>query len=75
MKAWELLEQTGWCQGAMTDQDGCICAFHAVIQIYGYGSPEESRLSWLIEGSISTWNDAPGRTKAEVIAALKAADV
>ena len=75
MKAWELLEQKGWCQGAMVDSTGRICAFQAVIQVYGYGSPEESRVSELLHGPITRWNDAPGRTKEEVIEALRKADV
>lgn len=80
MKAWELLEQKGWCQGAFVS-NGRHCAMGALREVY----PDDLEL-WKAQGkmlsalepsysSVTWWNDRPERTKEEVIAKLKEADV
>lgn len=90
MKAWELLEQKGWCQGdwaknrrgasTIYSRDSA-CSFCLLGSIYRVYEADErtnalARIASVLKASsIAAWNDAPGRTKEEVIAALKAADV
>ena len=90
MKAWELLEQKGWCQGVFAkDREGesvlphspCaeqFCMLGALGAVYRdeeYLSATDCLRRTLGETSLTAWNDDPTRTKAEVIAALKRADV
>ena len=94
MKAWELLEQKGWCQwvyarnqvGKKVDphhKSACrFCLLGALDKIYDCTSiaMREAKQALYLHAiphnmGLAEWNDAPGRTKEEVIAALKAADV
>ncbi len=97
MKAYELLESTGWCQGTYArdangeavhamDEEACsYCILGAIWKTYGYGDASDLVRRILSKGkgkrrghsirSIAEWQDAQERTKEEVIAALKAADV
>jgi hypothetical protein len=77
-RAADLIEERGWIQGRCKDETG-ICALHAIDlatpdddddEMYWHTSEAVwQRVGWNITG----WNDAPGRTAAEVIAALRAA--
>lgn len=88
MKPSEILEQYGWTQGyfardksgmtmpSMSPYATCFCAVGAIKRS---DFPTGSSLDVLREhiGAASVedvyrWNDAPGRTKDEVIAVLKA---
>lgn len=95
MKAYELLEQMGWCQGANArnwagkkvdphHKSACrFCLIGALDKIYDATSIAmmEAKLALYQQRVIphnmglAEWNDAPGRTKEEVIAALKQADI
>jgi hypothetical protein len=78
MKAWELIEQRGWCQGhGGTDKLGRICAAVAINMAHQLDASEaRARLLKFIDcGYITKWNDDPARTKAQVIAKMKEADV
>ena len=75
--AAEVLRRDGWAQGGLAG-DG-YCAIEAVWQVAGYWGKRpmeavESLRGYVPRpGSIIQWNDAPGRTVDEVIAALEAA--
>lgn len=92
MKAWELIEQTGWCQnvyaraangqGASVEDPNAVsyCARGAIevthkndltdaIDRLYQGIHDKYRLT------VIEWNDAPERTKEEVIAVLKELDL
>ena len=90
MKAWELLEQKGWCQGTYalnkhsmrvhpTKRAHAFCAIGAIRCIYKTQERMEVAakkvLKYIGLNNISIWNDSPGRTKEEVIEALRKADV
>ena len=91
MKAWELIEQKGWCQGAtakdglgkevwpVTSSNACAyCAVGAIWACYGYGyagSEPHNKLEENLDCLITEWNDDPQRTKAEVVAKLKELDI
>lgn len=94
MKAYELLEQAGWCQGTYArnwvgkkvdphNKSACsFCLLGALEKIYDGTSiaMREAKQALYLHAiphniGLVEWNDAPGRTQAEVIAALKAADV
>jgi hypothetical protein len=81
------LEEFGWVQDDVLDEHGRACAVGALYEVsdhdeyvldaacrrlapvVGIGSG-----TWVMQRvSIGRWNDTPGRTAAEVIAALRAA--
>jgi hypothetical protein len=88
MKAWQLVEK-GWCQQSWALDENYIaveedspsackwCSFGAIIAAYkGDRSEVIDRFREVIGGgNILVWNDAPDRTQAQVVAAMKAADV
>jgi hypothetical protein len=84
--AAEVLERDGWTQGVYHDlESGCRCAQGALDSIYGAHEAEGSYDQAVEEAAndhlaavigtprIISWNDEPGRTADEVIAALRAA--
>lgn len=83
MKPSELLEQKGWCQGAMArNRKGFRCGFDdpkatqfcltgALYRADAYTHEVFFFLRSHIGESFTEWNDAAGRTKEEVIALLK----
>lgn len=71
-----LKEPENWCQGALED-DGRMCVLGAVhnvsVERHVSGLPLEVLRSLTQEcgrGGVDAWNDAPGRTHAEVLAML-----
>jgi hypothetical protein len=81
LKAAAIVER-GWCQGAAVDIDGsrclvgafCLASDGAALDV----SCAASRALERVIGTVycSQWNDAPERTQAEVVAALRhAADL
>lgn len=76
-RAADLIERDGWCQGLGRDADGSRCAAVAL------HDAQADRLVWrgayrALKARVGTrlvvdWNDTPGRTQAEVVAALRAA--
>jgi hypothetical protein len=78
--AADLIERCGWVQGVSEGPNGETCIQSA---LYNVTSPidfysEYSPALQLIRDAIGSayipdWNDTPGRTKAEVIAALRKA--
>lgn len=84
MKAWELLETSGWCQGVSirerSDRTLAYCAMAAIFESYsGHTALRNQALALLQSrvprGGITLWNDDPSRTKEEVVALLKELDV
>ena len=79
--AAEVLRRDGWTQGDYEKADGCKCLSGALRSVCGgidSTEPERYLPAWgylraLIGREAITWNDAPGRTADEVIAALEAA--
>lgn len=73
------IEKHGWCQGEMFSDAGASCAVGAIFSVTGLvGLPLCCKALEAVSEHIgcdklSEWNDAPGRTAAEVIAALRAA--
>lgn len=51
----------------------CWCAYGAIAKIEGRVAPSFERAEPLVAelGSVIHWNDAPGRTQAEVVAKLR----
>ena len=78
LKAAKRVER-GWCQGAYS-KDGGVCAFGAIILVeprdvaarVAMGQRLANVLGLTFE-RIEMWNDTPGRTQAEVVAALRKA--
>lgn len=79
-RAAEILEHDGWCQGRYVSEDGSRCLMGALWRAAydgggAYTLPEEESLRKFLGVGyrrLSQWNDAPGRTAKEVVAALRA---
>jgi hypothetical protein len=73
-----LIEERGWNQGSY-QQDGRLCLLGAInlAQTGRHDKWNDMEATLAVRGVLPTscgdWNDAPGRTAAEVIAALRAA--
>ena len=75
--AADLIERDGWTRLVEVNSDGAHCTYGAMKAQPGF---DMSAVVWLQNflsshgpSSIVGWNDHPGRTKAEVVAALRAA--
>ena len=85
LKAIDVLNQFGWCQGKAVNADGEYCLLGAVyVARYNQEPPSGPihQSDWgeifqimkpYTDKYIADWNDEAGRTKADVIAALRAA--
>lgn len=75
--AAELIERDGWCQYVSTNNEGRRCAVGAINVAAGRDYSNSSYALWAmrqhIGESVAQWNDAPERTQAEVVAALREA--
>jgi hypothetical protein len=73
--AADLIEEKGWTQGTFHDEDGyCIQgAINKVTKDHKYGRRQAKKqlCKMLCIEWIPDWNDAPGRTKAHVLAAMR----
>lgn len=81
-RAADLLTEFGWCQGTYGSKvEGAFCAegaiFQAVLDLYGRGyilnATQWRRVFASLGDHLPNWNDAPGRTRAEVVARLREA--
>lgn len=75
LDAADYIEEHGWCQEFMW-ADGRVCALGAILIAKGTGlsGPRDRLMAFLKNPeSITKWNDAPGRTKDEVVSALREA--
>lgn len=77
-KAADMIDRRGWCQGMGMDGMGRVCAVRAIGTVAGdnvvFASDALRRLEdHLNIRFVSLWNDVKGRTKDEVVAALRAA--
>lgn len=72
-QAADYIETHGWCQGKFERDDGHVCVSRA---IHRAGGDLAARLAFVDflgtpDVSLLGWNDTPGRTAEEVIAALR----
>jgi hypothetical protein len=79
LDAAEYIERHGWCQNQTWNEDGAVCAEGAILCAAGetHGYKPAARLGAYLDlmevNEIADWNDAPSRTKSEVVAALREA--
>lgn len=85
--AADILEADGWCQGVARDQAGRHCALGAIgTAAHKDGANLLTREAFELQDAatdmlqahlevdwVHEWNDKPGRTKDEVVQALRAA--
>lgn len=86
LKAAEVIEERGWCQRAFQQRDGSVCLIGALsVVLTGAATADSAALKPYrdtvaslgfmtdIGGFMSAvaWNDAPERTKEEVLARLR----
>jgi hypothetical protein len=75
-RAADLIEPEGaWGQGFYRRRDGRLCAADAIWLIEGRRWDDAFRFFTEFVGPVGTWNDAPERTQAEVVAKLREAAV
>ena len=86
--AADIIRKKGWCQGEYHKKGDGYCILGAIAKAYGVSDNELTdnlHFIWLtsdllrvigsdFEGIENEWNDEPGRTKGQVIAALMKAD-
>lgn len=70
-RAAEIIEKRGWCQGGIGMHGKRVCAFWAIEFAGGATMAHIRKMNAATGMSIAAWNDAPGRTKEEVIAVLR----
>ena len=72
--AAQLLEDEDWCQGATQNQQGARCMVGAIDYASEWEDPapayDELREELAIP-HLEAWNDEPGRTVEDVLAALR----
>jgi hypothetical protein len=71
LRAADYIDQHGWCQHAGTI-NGHVCVRMAM-RMVGCQEVAFGVMNEVVGGSIIEWNDAVGRTKEEVVAALRGA--
>jgi hypothetical protein len=82
-KAADLIEPEGkWCQGSYSNGFGGLCALGAIGEVEGCivaGRDFDKSVRFLLDvidhekRSVAIWNDAPERTQAEVVSAIRKA--
>ena len=75
LSAAAYIEEHGWCQGVLRKDTGAVCVVGAFLDIncnYEVFSRSSAAIG-VPPGVISRWNDAPSRTKNEVINSLRKA--
>jgi hypothetical protein len=83
LDAAALIDKVGWCQGTAVNHQGQLCAAGAmyysnkVVYLHGdlsvYNEARNHFLDTIKDHNVPTWNDAPGRTQEEVVAAMRKA--
>jgi hypothetical protein len=78
LSAADYLEEHGWCQGVNQKPGGAVCPEQAILVAAGgdlaiWGAAINDLAAHLKEYSVTKWNDTRGRTKAEVIEAMRGA--
>jgi hypothetical protein len=78
--AADLIEKHGHCQNRVRDERGAMClvgGLETACSILGESfapwSEATAAVKSVVGGDFIDWNNAPGRTKAEVVAVLRAA--
>jgi hypothetical protein len=68
--AADIIERDGWCQGAL-ERDGAVCAIGALTMAMRPTVARDRAFAALARrlggDSVARWNDAPERTKQEVL--------
>jgi hypothetical protein len=86
MKAWELLEEKDWCQGAyarnafdhgveVNDPQACSFCVVGLLKATDTWGLNYLKLKEHLGMTVVEWNDDPERTKEEVLAVLKELDI
>lgn len=78
LEAADLIEQRGWCQNSAQGPGGSICAAQALALAAAYDFAFAAQVGRKLLHTVGfrtvpKWNDAPGRTQDEVVAALRQA--
>lgn len=73
-RAADVLDERGWCQGRLSDDDKRVCARGAIDLAtcwFVEAVSAEDALQAHVGAVVTTWNDDASRTKTEVQAAMR----
>lgn len=76
LRAADYIEEHGWCQHKLKDDEGRVCLLGAIWKVDGEGlnfMPRVDRAAGVDAGGLISWNNALGRTKQEVVDVLRRA--
>jgi hypothetical protein len=74
LAAAEYIEKHGWCQKRASNSLGQVCLFGALNRVTNnLSNSEYDRVYKVLNDQPINWNDEPGRTKEEVVNALRKA--
>ena len=79
LDAADHIERHGWCQNVYTNGLGDVCIMGTLLQVVQWPDYLEGRAKevfprlkkYLGVTRVDDWNDEPGRTKEQVVAALR----
>lgn len=71
LNAANQLESKGWCQNMVRDKEGRMCAVGAIANQSALYGEAILVLQKFVGGSVVSWNNAPTRTKEEVVTAMR----
>ncbi|SRR5258706_882260 len=76
LRAIDYIQQHGWCQGEAFGPNGTVCTLGALEKTKeggGFINAVDRLKPFIGGGAVHRWNDACGRTKEEVIKAMREA--
>lgn len=71
LDAADLIDERGWCQNTFEDDHGRICARRAISMACDHFNDGSAISLAVYPYGVCDFNDAPGRTQAEVVAKLR----
>ncbi len=81
-EAADALETNGWCQGSLGPLGGARCAYGSIVSLLSKDArwsdathfrKAVTSLEKFVGGPLPAWNDAPERTKDEVVSTMRLA--
>ena len=75
LRAADYIDEHGWCQHTGSREDGSVCIAIAFTLVSTRPTDACIVFGGYVKDGCARWNDAPGRTKDEVLKTLRSAAV
>ena len=76
LRAADIIEKRGWCQGRYSDYDGRFCAVGAILNVTESCVLQQASRRFLAEHlpnqNVTAWNDVKNRRKKHIIDKMRA---